>query len=258
MLYNKCISHLKRLYRQISKKGIKWMDSLWSHLGPLFWKLSQLDPHSLIARRNPGGVYCEHFSALEKSNSWVELSWGSGSPVEFMGHIWWLGDHFSKVLALWEKIDCYNSTTLYLGQHCVMTSANSLSIGLWGTNLGEILYKICQSSFKKTHYLNQFLARYMIPYMVCTLGYNEHDEATELWAAVRLYKPDWLGPMIHSWPVHNAKNILKSITLHVVVKLLDFWLRNHVLWSHFIDLDEQYFSGFTQKRQNSIGDALYC
>ena len=36
----------------MSKKLIKWMDSLWYYLDPLLW-VSPLDPHSLIARRNP-------------------------------------------------------------------------------------------------------------------------------------------------------------------------------------------------------------
>ena len=59
MLYNKCISHLKRVYSQMSKNmKTNKVDGLFVvPFGPLILKtVSPLDPRSLIARRNP--AYC--------------------------------------------------------------------------------------------------------------------------------------------------------------------------------------------------------
>ena len=65
MLYNKSINHLKKVYSQMSKKWIKWMDSLWSRLDPLFLKLwvhwtpahSQLDGTLRFACQSVFNVY---------------------------------------------------------------------------------------------------------------------------------------------------------------------------------------------------------
>ena len=166
------------------------------------------------------GVYCEHFSALEKSNSWVELSWGSGSPVEFMGHIWWLGDHFSKVLALWEKID-HVITAL----HSILVNIASWPVLIpCRLDCGEQILVKYYTKYASLHSRKciTWISFYqdIWYHMVYTLGCNEHNEATELWAAVRLYKPDWLGPVIHNWPIIISKNLLKSFSLHAVVNFL--------------------------------------
>ena len=44
VLYNKCIRRLKRVYGQMSKKLIKWMDSLWSIWTPYSENCESIGP----------------------------------------------------------------------------------------------------------------------------------------------------------------------------------------------------------------------
>ena len=57
MLYNKCITHLKMVYSQMSK--MNKVDGLFViQFGPLILKtVSPLDPRLLIARRNPAFLF---------------------------------------------------------------------------------------------------------------------------------------------------------------------------------------------------------